>query len=45
MDEWKILVCVVCLDGVVGEPLGVNDNKNTYFLQTSTLLAAKLNSR
>ena len=23
MDEWKILVCVVCLDGVVGEPLGV----------------------
>ena len=44
MDEWKIFVCVVCLDGVVREPRGVNDDKYIYFLQTRTILAAKLNS-
>ena len=42
MDEWKILVCLFrwsCWRTSWG-----NDDKNRYFLQTSTILAAKLNS-
>ena len=31
IDGLAIVVCVVCIDGVVGETLGVDDVKNIYF--------------